>query len=328
MNSGLGEHAAPNLPTESERLLNKVQSGEVLGASRQLHVLGECLVSLVAARSGDPHRLSADVAALDGYVRRTRGASSQAVANGLTLMISPSLVSAVAVPIDGLGELLLAAVAAFRAKLAEWQIAVRCHAAELLASSGTIFVYDYSSTVSHAVIELVKSGGQPKVFVPEARSLDGGRKYLPDWSELGIHVEFIPDSAIGWALDHSDIALVGAETLSAEGGCYNTIGTAVAAHEARRRQVPLHVLSILLKTHLGTAGGERSTPMLDFLSLSHPGGKPRLPQCGMLSGSFPDIDYTAPADIAGVVTERGPLKPAEVAKSARSLLGDTEQARA
>lgn len=316
----------PELPNEPTRLLRTIRDGAVLGASRQLHVLGECLVALVGARPDDTTRLSADVRAIEDYVRRTRGASSQAVSNGMALMARPAL-AAESSPKETLGEQLLAAVAAFRVELSGWQLAARDHSTQLLEACRTILVYDYSSTVSQAVVELARSGQPLQLFVAEARSLDGGRKYLADWHGLDISVDLVPDSAIGWALEHCDVALAGAETLSTEGGCYNTIGTAIAAHEANLRQVPFHVLSILLKTHLSTAGAERPIPTLDFLSLPHPAGTPQAPPQVRLRGTFPDLDYTAPAAITSVVTERGCLDPAEVAAAARVVLHDPELAR-
>ena len=326
----MGEQDLPELPVEPTRLLRMVHDGEVLGASRQLRVLGDCLVALVEARDGDVIRLAADVAVIEDHVRRTRGASSQAVSNGLALMTQPVLVLAAtdASPDERLGEQILAAVATFGAELTDWLLALRGHATDLLSTCRTVLVYDYSSTVSQAVRQLARSGRPLRVFVPEARSLDGGRKYLADWQGLDLVVDLVPDSAVGWALDHCDAALAGAETLSSEGGCYNTIGTAVVAHEAGRRHVPFHVLSVLLKTHLGTAGSERPIPMLDFLSLPHLAGRPEAPNTAKLGGAFPDLDYTAPAAITSVVTESGRLNAKEVAAAAASVLGNSVAARA
>lgn len=317
----MAEHQAPPLPSESARILNTIDSGEILGASRQLDVLGDCLISLVKASQGESSQLSADIVALVKHVESTRGASSHAIKNGLGQMAWPAfMLTSDSTPLDEFGERVLAAVNTFRVELAEWQLAARDHSVELLASCSAILVYDYSSTVSQTIIALAQSVQPLRVFVPEARSLDGGRKYMPDWSDLNISIEIIPDAAVGWALSRCDVALVGAETLSIEGGCFNTIGSAVVAHEAQRRHVPFHVLSILLKTDLGKATEERSEPMLDFLSLKHPGPKPEKLGRATLSGDFPDLDYTAPAGISSVITERGPLKPADVANAARSVL--------
>ena len=323
----MGRPAFPDLPPEPTRLLRTVQDGHVLGASRQLYVLGECLVALAAARAGKPAQLSKDVRVLVDYVKRTRGASSQAVSNGFAVMTRPAFIVMDSSQYGELGERLVSAVRTFTAELSHWQLALRDHATELLAAHSTILVYDYSSTVSQAVAELARMGRQLRVFVPEARSLDGGRKYFHDWRELPIGLDFVPDAAVGWALDQCDVALAGAETLSAEGGCYNTIGTAVTAHEASRRQVPFHVLSVLLKTDLATVGAERPSPTLDFLSMPHPAGRPQQPRQARLIGAFPDLDYTAPAAIASVVTERGPLSPNAVAGGAHAVVGDPEPAR-
>lgn len=318
-----GEPDLPELPAEPTRLLRMIRDGEILGASRQLHVLGECLIALVEASDGDVIRLTADVTSLEDHVRRTRGASSQAVSNGLALMAQPVHAAANS-PDQRLSERILAAVTTFETTLSDGLSALRGHATDLLATYRTVLVYDYSSTVSQVVRQLVQSGRELRVLVPEARSLDGGRKYLADWEGLGLVADLVPDSAVGWALDQCDVALVGAETLSSEGGCYNTIGTAVVAHEAARREVPFHVLSVLLKTHLGTAGSERPIPTLDFLALPHPAGRLDAPQIVTLGGGFPDLDYTAPGAITSVVTERGRLNPSEVAAAASLLLGHAE----
>lgn len=321
------EMPPPPLPTEAARLLRTVDVGEILGASRQLHVLGECLTALAQARGDDPPRLRAEVAGLEQHVRRTRGASSQAVTNGMALMAKPVLTTQRFAEAGDLGLQLTASVAVFRSELRGWQVSIREHAAALLSGCSTILAYDYSSTVSQAIVERARAGRKLRVIVPEARSLDGGRKYLADWHDLGIIVDLVPDSAIGWGIASCEIALAGAETLSVEGGCYNTVGTSIAAHEAGRRQVPFYVLSVLLKTDLSTSAAERPSPVLDFLELTHPSGRPKAPQHVALQGIFPDLDYTEPGAITGVVTERGSLDPADLAAAARAVLVDLEPAR-
>lgn len=309
---------APDLITDDAReCLRMIDSGEVLGATRQLALLGECL--LVLARSGaDDSTLRTAAASLVSHIALSRGESSQAVINGLRLMAAPALATsetgrALAADIE-------AAVAAFLRSLQTWLTDVRRNAAQLLSTYGTFLAYDYSSTVSHALTDLRSSGRAVTVFLPEARSLGGGSKYLADWQNLGITAHLIPDAALGWALGQCDVALVGAETLSGEGGCYNTIGSALTAHEAHRRHVPFYVLSVLLKTDPHTLGGERPIPALDFASGSF---LPTVPTMhGVeIRGGFPDLDYTPPSAITGVVTEHGTLDPRRVAAAASPLVG-------
>ncbi len=305
---------APRLPPVGASLLKSIDDGAVLGASRQLHVLGEVLRDLAAQVGSGPRNLVDDVTALVDHVARTRGASSQAVVNGLERMVRPVL--AAGHERAGSGEaqqrmLLTDSVRAFRSELDGWLASLRVHAQAVLGQHRRILAYDYSSTVAQVVVDLASIDHDLTVFVPEARSLDGGRKYLDDWAGLHLDVRLVPDSAMAWALAQCDAVVVGAETLSASGGCYNTVGTAMLSHEATRIGVPFYVLSILLKTDLGTRDDERPSPLLDFLARLAPdlGVGPEL----TLDGHFPDIDYAAPDDISAVITEHGAIKPGEVA---------------
>lgn len=310
-----GRTATP-LPAEVTSLVAGIDRGDVLGASRQLTVLGECLLRLADTRAADPPGLRSAVEALVAHVERTRGASSKAVTNGMALMTE----SLLGEPNGSEGsDRLRSAVESFRGDLTSWLGDVRAHAAQLLSGVGVLLAFDYSSTVAQVVGDLAEQQHGLRVLVPEARSLDGGLKYLPDWRSLGLTVHLIPDSAIAWALRSCDAVVVGAETLSAEGGCYNTIGTAPTAAMATRAGTPVHVLSVLLKTDLGSSSSARPVPVLDFLDrlgdrLPPPDGRPGV------RGDFPDLDYTPPADITCVVTEHGPLAPHDVEAAARRVL--------
>lgn len=315
-----GSVATPALPPRATELLRSIDTGAVLGASRQLHVLGDVLTDVARARGHDPTALAADVKALVGYVTRTRGASSQAVANGIEQMARPVLAPSGSGNGQAGGEALVASVKGFRRSLDEALSSVRRHGYELLQPHGCILAYDYSSTVAQVVSDLASAARRRPltVFVPEARSLDGGRKYLADWNDLEVTLRLVPDAALSWALSQCDAAVAGAETLSAEGGCYNTIGTALVAQEARRARVPFYVLSVLLKTDLQDPGGQRVVPSLDFLQRL----EASVPACAALrvQGGFPDLDYTKPEEITGVVTEGGLIRPEQVCEMAPPAL--------
>lgn len=306
------------LPDDVAQLVAGIDRGDVLGASRQLTVLGECLLRLAAGRVTDLPRLRAYVKGLLAHVERTRGASSKAVTNGMALMTSsflgepdgPTAVDRLRTAVDG-----------FRADLTRSLQDVRAHGSQVLADADVLLAYDYSSTVSQVVGDLARSRAGVRVLVPEARSLDGGLKYLPDWRALGLTIHLIPDSAIAWAVHSCDAVVVGAETLSAEGGCYNTIGTAPTASLAARAGVPVHVLSVLLKTDLGPESAARRIPSLDFLDRMGDRVPPPEGSGTTIRGDFPDLDYAVPADISSVVTEHGPLEPHDIETAARKVLG-------
>ena len=311
--------AAGPLPEDVADLVGSIDRGDVLGASRQLTVLGDCLSRLADARVADPRRLRADVEGLVAHIERTRGASSRAVTNGMALMTDPLLREP---DESGAGDRLRTAVECFRADLTRWLHDVRAHGARLLGDARVLLAFDYSSTVAQVVGDLAQSRTDLRVLLPEARSLDGGVKYLPDWRSLGLTVHLIPDSAVSWAVDSCDAVVVGAETLSAEGGCYNTIGTAPTAAVAARAGVPVHVLSVLLKTDLGPSNSLRPIPSLDFLDRLRDRVPPMDDGHVTVRGDFPDLDYTPPGDISTVVTEHGALQPHEVEAAARKVLGE------
>ena len=315
----------PPLPPGAADLLHSIDTGAVLGASRQLHVLGECLIEMVKVSGQPTVDLVATVGSLVDHVVRTRGASSQAVANGLERMARPALGRGDRDAVDpDLGDKLVESVQTFRAELDGWLASVRRHGCELLQGHQTVLAYDYSSTVAQVLEDASEHAEVMTVFVPEARSLDGGRKYLADWQDLRVDVRLIPDAALGWAVAQCDVAVVGAETLSVEGGCYNTIGTSLVAHEASRNGIPFYVLSVLLKTDLQTLGGERPSPSLDFLDRLEVASRG---VAMTVAGTFPDLDYTVPEDITGVVTETGVVAPAqirELATAALSVPGGTD----
>jgi len=289
----------------------------VLGASRQLGVIGDALIDLAGAHPGDPVGLATGVGDLVDHVTRTRGASSQAVVNGVERMARPVLDRAGSLEGEA-ADLLVESVRGFRQDLRGWISSVRDKGADLLRRHRSVLVYDYSSTVAQVLAGMTRPDLRLTVYVPEARSLDGGRKYLADWAGLEVNLHLIPDAALGWAMSRCDAAVVGAETLSAEGGCYNTIGTALVANEASRAGVPFYVLSVLLKTDLGDPGGARPSPTLDFLrQLEAPVPAPA-PLA--VDGLFPDLDYTGPAEITRVVTEVGVVSPDQVGPLAAGVL--------
>lgn len=309
-----------SLPPSVAALVESIDKGQILGASRQLDVLGDCLLGIAQARGSEPEKLRADVAALVQHVELTRGGSSKAVSNGMSLMTNVLLSPRADSPGSETKQRLTSAVEAFRRDLRGWLEEVRLHGARVLSRASVLLAYDYSSTVAQVVGDLARRRDGLRVFVPEARSLDGGIKYLRDWQRLGLTVHLIPDSAITWAIGACDAVVVGAETLSAEGGCYNTIGTASTAAEAVRASVPVHVLSVLLKTDLGLSSDARPTPSLDFLPRLEPLVPPTEDRRLILRGDFPDLDYTPPEKVTSVVTELGVLSCAEVEAAARQVL--------
>ncbi len=86
-----GGRVSPHLPSRAARLITQIDSGEALGASRQLGLIGDALLTLVEDYADHPLRLQTAVRILAEHLVQTRGASSQAITNGLHLMVGSIL---------------------------------------------------------------------------------------------------------------------------------------------------------------------------------------------------------------------------------------------
>ncbi len=303
------------LPVGVRRLIVDIDSGKVLGASRQLGMIGDAMICLAQEYAGPPAGLSVLLGELVEHLVATRGASSQAITNGLHLMSGAALDRSA--DEAGAAPRILDGVHAFRTMLAGWLDDLQTHGAALLPKTGTVLAYDYSSSVAALLRGAAASGADLTVVIPEARSLNGGQKYLQEMARLPVRVRLIPDAAISWALRETDSILVGAETMSLEGGCYNTIGTELLARLAAQTGTPFHVISILLKVDRSApTGGHRAIPLLDFAHVAGWDGTPT--GAANVDCSFPDLDYTAPHLITSIATERGVLTPDEFGHAAEA----------
>lgn len=316
----------PELPPEAAAKVEEIERLKVLGATRQLTMMADALVGLAEGYDGPPAGLAAAVSGLADHFVSTRGQSSQAVSNAVHLMVD-GVEAQVALSVPALRRWIVEKVRAYESASEGWMQALIGHGTELLAGAGRILAYDYSSSVAEilrvASDRRSETGLGITVVVPESRSLDGGHKYVKDLRDTDLAFEFVPDSSIASALSSCEAVLEGAETLSAEGGCYNTVGTFSAALAARHYGVPFYVVSTLIKTDLETPDGEREIPELELGDTLLAGWEPHLAR--RVRAACPDLDYTPPGFITALVTEVGRIPPEALRGHAARLLGAEEK---
>jgi len=309
----------PRLPPRAASRLDDFENPKVLGASRQLSIASDLLISVAEEYRGDSPGLVQQICDVVDYLVALRGASSQAVPNALNLMLD-GLDDRGQTPIDQLRALFVDQVRAYDAEAADQMRRIADYGAALAAGSKRLLAYDYSSSVAAILRTLNELGESPTVVVPEARPLDGGRRYIEDLRESSLRFELVPDAAIGTLTRGCELALVGAETVSAEGGCYNTIGTLLVALACEYWRVPLYSPTTLVKIDTRTLHGfQRRIPSL---------GAPHLKRltAGWTAGlkervvlACPDLDYVPPKLMSGFVTEVGVLPPASIAGHAARM---------
>jgi ribose 1,5-bisphosphate isomerase len=130
----------------------------------------------------------------------------------------------------------------------------------------------------------------------------------------------VPDAAITTALENCDLALIGAETIGADGSCYNTVGSLSVALACDYWRVPLYVPSTLIKIDTRTLFGyQRPMPPLDQHRLSPLTADWPATLRSRAKVLSPDLDCVPPAFIAAYITEVGVIPPSQIATHAARL---------
>jgi methylthioribose-1-phosphate isomerase len=157
----------------------------------------------------------------------------------------------------------------------------------------------------------VERGKRVAVFAGETRPfLQGAR--LTAWELLrdGISTTVITDNMAG-ALMHQrkvDLVVVGADRIAANGDTANKIGTYAVAVLAREHQLPFYVAAPLSTVDLDMPGGQ-DIPIEErnAREVTHVGTARILPEGALVWN--PAFDITPHHLIAGIITERGIVRP-------------------
>ncbi len=310
----------PHLSPRAADKLDEFESPYVLGASRQLEIAADLLVRVAEEHEGPNADLVHQLRDVAAYLAALRGEASQAIPNALALML------------DGIEDRQHLPSDEFRASVVEQSheyAAQGQHRMKLVTEYGAalafgtkrILAFDYSSSVAAILKAIDRSDEILTVVIPEARTLDGGRRYVEDLEQSPLTFEFIPDAAIGSKVKGCDLAFIGAETISAEGGCYNTTGSFMVALACQYWRVPLYTPTTLVKIDTRTLfGRHRPIPDLGAAHLRRfiEGWPDSL--AARVHLSSPDLDYVPPELMTGFITEEGVIPPAAISAHAARLI--------
>lgn len=174
-----------------------------------------------------------------------------------------------------------------------------------IKNGDTILTYSYSSTVLAALRHAHDAGTTFDVLCTESRPANEGITLARKLAEVGIPVRLIIDAAMFSFLDGSDLVLVGADSVAAQ-GVTNKIGTGALAQAAHAVGIEIYALCSTAK--FLPAGIEPHPPE-------------RKPANELLTdppARVTPVNYyfdlaPAPLDLfAGIVTEAGILSPDDV----------------
>jgi ribose 1,5-bisphosphate isomerase len=108
-------------------------------------------------------------------------------------------------------------------------------------NNSVIFTHCHSSTVISILKEAKREGKRFEVHNTETRPLYQGRKTAIELAASGIKVVHYVDSAARLALKKSDLMLLGADAITAEGKVINKIGSELFAEVAQKYGIPVYV---------------------------------------------------------------------------------------
>jgi ribose 1,5-bisphosphate isomerase len=177
--------------------------------------------------------------------------------------------------------------------------------------NGTLLTHSRSGTVEHVLTRLAADtpAGEPRtIFVTESRPGGEGVALVGILAVAGWRVTLIADMACGLFVGQARAVIVGADSVRADGGVVNKVGTyplALAAHEAG---VPLYVLCETRK--IAAPEYPLTFEEMDAAEL--------LPQpIPSVTARNPYFDLTPARLVTGIVSERGLLSADEIGAIAR-----------
>src|SRR6476620_12315754 len=177
-------------------------------------------------------------------------------------------------------------------------------------NAGALATAGYGSALG-VIRAAVEQGKKIAVFADETRPFMQGAR-LTAWELIrdGISTTVITESMAGPLMraGEIDVVVVGADRIAANGDTANKIGTYTVAVLAHEHKVPFYVAAPISTVDLNTPDGD-TIPIeeRDQREVSHIGSSRLTPEGAKIRN--PAFDITPHRYIAGIITERGIVRP-------------------
>lgn len=312
----------PELPLLSDSARHTIQqllSGEFLGASRNIRQINDLFVDIAAGWEGDSGQALVDTLLATGdYLSATRGRNTPAIANAIRLVLKGLQQESGTTP-EQIQILIEARRTEYNALSIRNAELIAEYGANLLAACEVVLAFDYSSSMSAILKKLGERGRKIRLIVPESRSLDGGRPIVNEATTYGHTVVFIVDMAFSHFLPQSEAVLIGAETIFANGDCWNTVGSYPIAVLAQQHHIPFYVPTEFIKIDARSFTGQQKSiqPHNYAAILNYPTS---LKQPDLVSVIAPDLDRVPASLITAYITPHGVMPPGQIWSETRQFL--------
>jgi methylthioribose-1-phosphate isomerase len=201
--------------------------------------------------------------------------------------------------------------------------AIGRHGAELIAEGDGVLTHCNTGSLATAglgtalavLFTAARQGKTFRVFADETRPLlQGARLTAWELHQAGIDVTLICDSMAAQVMKEGRIqlVLVGADRIAANGDTANKIGTYSVAVLAQYHGVPFYVAAPSSTFDLSLPTGDGiPIEQRDAREITHGMGRQTAPEGVKVYN--PAFDVTPAALIAGIITEKGVIRPGEIA---------------
>lgn len=300
-------------------LLEQIVDEGVLGASNHIRLTHDLLTHLMTAESVSGG-IWQRIAMTASFVARVRGAQAPVVNTAIqALMAGLDRLE----PTDRLDTL--------KQRIGDWQATATARRKRLVDSAVGILrpvrrliPFDYSSTVADIVIAVwsgpTLTGNDRQIVVPESRAISGGLRFVEAFAEAGIPVHMVLDAAFEQILEPDSAVLFGAESLRADGGLTNTVGSRPLARLAQWSGAKVYGCTDLSKLDLRSyAGPIEPPPTRPFDQLIEAAD---LPATAKVRTDGPELEVVPPELITALLTDHGAIAPADLWELGRHQFGD------
>jgi len=161
-----------------------------------------------------------------------------------------------------------------------------------------------SKVAVQSIIKAHNDGKKIMVYSTETRPWGQGYITSQELADAGVDVTLIVDSAVRSFMAETDLVIVGADTVTADGTVYNKIGTSQIALCAYEQHIPVFVCAETYKFSKASLNGDDVIIEEREHSEIVPPGK--------LKGvklRNPVFDATPPEYITAIITELGEILP-------------------
>lgn len=293
------------LLVEKDKIIyDQIENHILLGANNHISAIGNMIENILLKNNIDNFEKKEQVKKICQYYILTRGQASQAITNAIYKMISNIDTSEITSK-NFSTEIIRNKNIYFDENKKNLDMLLE-FSVNISKKFNSILVYDYSSTVEKFLIKLSEDGKIRKLYIPESRVINGGKPFIDsalNTEKYTIH--FIPDCAIAYFMKDIDACYMGAETMYADGSCFNTLGSDIVGILCNYYKVPLYFLTPMIKLDYRAVYGIEKTLIMDNLKnkLSKELGEKYLET--KIDFTVPELVMVESKYITAIITEKG-----------------------